>query len=256
MRWTKELKETIEAFDPEFLKGIRPASASDILEMSAILRISLPDNYREFLEFMGNLDGGLFYSERISTAIGDVISYCEEFLEDDPEHSFDQCIPIAVGIEFEGFGIVSSSNKEQQKIVFLEEGEAGDVAFESLPAMCFSHAFMYEQCATGGWAEVRPNLELLDIDALALRLAGNGYVRQWFSKDRQVYLRRENRLITIAAHRQRPPIIYAGGRETSAIQATLSDIEAMIGKYPSEWRSATTLPEARKYTLDALDDIG
>ena len=255
MEWTRELKENIAIFDPDFLKGIRPASASDILELSTVLRRSLPNKYREFLEFMGNLDGGLFYSERISTVVGDVISYCEECLEEDPEHSFDQCIPIAVGIELEGFGIIPSPEKEQQKIVFLEEGQAGEVAFPSLPAMCFGHAFMYEQCATGGWVEIRPTLESLNIDALAARLAESGYIRQWFSKERQAYFRRENRLITLVAYRQRPPLICAGGRESSMMEATVSDIDAAIGEHRSEWRKRTTLPEARQYTLDALDDI-
>lgn len=256
MKWAKELKENIEKYDPEFLKGIRPASASDILELTAILRKTLPNDYREFLEFMGNLDGGLFYSERISTAIGDVISYSEECLEDDPEHSFDQCIPIAVGLDFEGFGISPSPDREEQRIVFLEDGQAGDVAFGSLPAMCFSHAFMYEQCATGGWALIHPAIEAPDVDTLSQRLAESGYLRQWFSKGNQLYFRRDNKLVTIVADRPRSPAIYVGGQEASAIEAALSDVEGVIGNCRPEWRKRATLPEARKYTLDAIGDEG
>ncbi|WP_144445796.1 hypothetical protein [Inquilinus limosus] len=251
MPWTENLRETIEKFDPEFLTGIRPASISDILELTTILRRTLPSGYDEFLKFMGNMDGGLLYSERISTVIGDIVSYCEDALEDDPEHSFDQCIPIAVGLDFEGFGVIPSPDAEWQRIVFLEDGQAGDLAFESLPAMCFSHAFMYEQCATGGWALIRAVPEPSDIDALSRRLAENGYIRQWFSKGNRLYFRHENKLITIVADRARPPAVYIGGREMSAIDAAISDVEGMIGNCHPEWNKRTTLAEARKYTLDA-----
>lgn len=254
MKWTEKLKATIETFDPDFLAGIRPASAPDILELATVLRRPLPDDYREFLEFMGNLDGGLFYSERISSEIEDVISYCEDLLEAAPQHRFDRCIPIAIGVDFEGFGIELALESEPLRIVLLEEGQAGEPAFRSLPAMCFSHAFMYEQCATGGWATIEPDLYSPDRDALSRSFTDRGYLQQWFSEDNQLYFRRENRLITLVADRPGSPVIYAGGPEASAVEATLSDIASVIGTRRPEWRQRTTLPEARRYTLDAEDD--
>ncbi|MGK9166741.1 hypothetical protein KXR53_10615 [Inquilinus limosus] len=248
------MKESIKRFDPEFISGVRSASSGDMLELIAVIRRPLPNDYKNFLEFMGLFDGGLFFKEGFSSAIGDVIAYCDECLAQIPEHNFDLCVPIAIGIDFEGLGMVSAPDTNQSRIVFLENGRAGEPAFDSLPAMCFSHAFMYEQCATGRWAIVHPAFDPPGTDVLSQLFSARGYFRQWFSMTNQLYFRRENKLITVVADPGQSPEIYVGGLEAAAIEAALSDIRDVVGKCRLEWREETTLPEARKYTLDALDE--
>lgn len=81
-----------------------------------------------------------------------------------------------------------------------------------------------------------------------------GYDRQWFSSDRQLHLRLGDKLITIVADSPQEPPIYVGGRKTSAIESAVADLSGIIGDFETEWTEETTLPEARKYMLDAAEE--
>ena len=250
MSWVDELKSRILEFDPGFLSGIRPAAAGDILELTSILRTSLPEDYREFLAAMGKSDGGLFYTERIDSSIDAVISYCERILEETTEHSFERCIPIAVGVDFEGLGIIAAPDGGDRNVVFLSDGQPGDYAHGSLPAMCFSHGFMFEQCATGSWVMIRSPTGRPEAGRAAQMLEGAGYARQWFSSARQLHLRQDNKLITILADDPRQPLICVGARERSAIEAAVADLSRIMGDLETEWTEETTLPQARQFMLE------
>jgi hypothetical protein len=116
------------------------------------------------------------------------------------------------------------------------------MSYASLPAMAFTHAFLFEQGATGRIAVVNSNAA---IDELQQDLIDEGYGSAWFSTPVKQFLRKGAALLTLHAYKPERLRIYLGGRGEESINEALRDFGRLVGRFSYEWGRNPTLPEAR-----------
>ena len=246
MAWVSELLRAIDLFDPEFRQGIIPAEPADVRELRDVLGLCLPADYSEFLEVMGAYDGGLLWAERVSTNPRDLIAYCQRQIPLGGALNDPRCVPFGVGADFDGFGLRLDPGAAHPPVVLLQGMLPGEEVCQSLPALLWSHAFLFEQAATG-WVVVSESLEsLFTVDKLEAMVADVGYDRCWFSRPSKRFFRKDDRLLTLHESKSGTLSAYIGSSERGVIVDAVSELKRSIGNFRDKWMSETTLPEIRR----------
>jgi hypothetical protein len=253
MAWIAELIEAIDAFDPEFRQTIMPADPADVKTLSGLLGVPLPNDYTEFIEVMGASDGGLFWMERVCPDLPEVIDYCRRHVPARGELSRPRCVPFAVGIDFDGFGLRLDPEAEHPPVVILEGILPGEQVSKSLPALAWSHVFQFEQAATGHILVAMSLERRFTIENLEVTLATDGYHRCWFSEPNIRFLRKGAALLTLRESRSGILRAYLGSLEDAQIVDALAGLKRLIGEFQHEWVKGATLPDARLGRRDIND---
>jgi SMI1/KNR4 family protein SUKH-1 len=222
--WIEDLFAYVDTFDPGWRADTLGASAADTARWAELTGLELPDEYRAFLAVLGGHygDAGLFHDSGVSFDVADLI---EEYAEiRGPDNQPMPCLPIAISHDQDEYGLHVTETGERQ-IVFLGMfGRPGRLLHESLSALCFYYAFLWEQVAARSYARTlaAPNgaAALATVD----RLVDRGYERQWFSTDDWCLLRRADTLISVGVTER--GMWAVGGRDRAAIDAGLADVSA------------------------------
>jgi hypothetical protein len=245
MNWVRSLCDALAPIDAEFAQDIRPASDEDIRRLASLLERDVPPDYLDFLHTMGGHDGGLFHFERCETSLPIVIDYLGRQRAAGHKVGRAECVPIAIGIEFEGYCLAMAGEPSHPPVAVIENMEPKEIAFLSLPAMAFGEAFFFEMGATGQTAFVT-GLASQTSDSVVDKLGRAGYQNEWFSSPARIYFRASTKLVIVQAHQPNRPTLQVGGRDNNSLLGALADIRGLFDKYESRLFRQETLGEVRK----------
>ena len=155
------------------------------------------------------------------------------------------CVPFAIGIDFDGLGLRLDAGAVHPPVVSLQGLSPGEEVSESLPAFAWSHAFLFEQAATGRIIVAMSLERRFTIDEIDAKVTRDGYSRCWFSRPTKRFFRKGAALLTV--HRSRSGILraYLGSLDDAAIVRALGDLRPLLGDFQYEWANALTLAAAR-----------
>ncbi len=137
--WIDEFLAYMDKFDPQFKNKIRGANETEIKEIENNLDISLPKTYREYLENMGQSDGGLFESSRAKTDVKELLELIKIIREERPGVDFKNFIPVASCDNIEGWALTKKNDRWQ--VVTIDNNLPGDYVANSFPDLVFYTAF-------------------------------------------------------------------------------------------------------------------
>ena len=245
MSWILQLFKAIDHFDVEFRKAVVPASRAEITKFAELVEQPLPQDYCDFLAFMGDFESGLFWKELVHTNLSSLVGHCSRLKASGVDFKSARCVPMAIGLDFDGFGLDLAEEQAHPPIVSLRGIRPVRLAFPSLPAMAFSHAFLYEQGATGREVKVTSVSDSKAREQVEQRLAARGYVTESFSSNRKRFLRKASALFTLVIYPTGFVDIYFGSLQIEGFDQAHSDLEASIGRFEYAWNKTATLPEVR-----------
>ncbi len=137
--WIEKFLAYMKKFDPQFRSKIRGANEKDIQEMETSLGVLLPEVYREYMETMGQNDGGLFKSSRARTDVTAVLEMIKIIREERPDVDFKNFIPIASCDNIEGWALTQKEGEWQ--VVTIDHNLPAKYVANSLPDLVFYTAF-------------------------------------------------------------------------------------------------------------------
>lgn len=166
--WVGEFLAYMEKFDPLFRSKICGANEMDIQEIEKNLGVSLPQDYREYMENMGQNDGGLFENSRAKTNVTELLEIIKIIREERPDVDFKNFIPIASCDNVEGWALTKKDN--QWQVVTINNNLPGDYVARSLPDLVFYTGFSKQVSLAPHQVRFKignKNIKLSDIEAQA-----------------------------------------------------------------------------------------
>lgn len=139
----EEIIEYIASFQTDFKTGIRGATEQEIGELETIIGKSIPNEYREYLAFMGhnNSDFSLWYPYEKSN-ISSIVQCYQDIYEENYTPP-DDCILICDNIyPSQMLGLRKSDNKPES-VWLLEDGDYYlEICAKSFEALLWRRAFI------------------------------------------------------------------------------------------------------------------
>jgi hypothetical protein len=234
MSWIDSLCEQVSRFDREFTASLVPADAGKLQELKDALGVPLPRSYLQFLERMGQDDGGLLHRHRMVSRLDDDLLEMLHRPDRRPE-----ILPIAWGVEAEGLGLYLKVDGcsgpvtwNEPAVVHFAAGDGwafrGGFLAESLPAYLFETAFFWE---------LRDGLSEVGLDAapglsgpeLMIALGSRGFTPQWFNGECSRF---GGALVYVMCNGgqlgKTKPQVFIGGPSREAIQQACAAMSELV----------------------------